>query len=314
MISRLVAALLLAGTVAAAAPQYAGLIARYPAPALAGVHSRELKFLIDPGKVKDTPAAAFSQLWARIQAAGAGAGFAVTEKPNMPLKVTSGYQEYFETPGQELWQKGYLIRVSRQLGATGKKHKAPGALAELTFKSILPDYKETLAMPLLLAGAKGKAKLEDNVALGPGGGLSSYLEKVVSIDLPPADLGGLTLGEFARYLPELAGLGIPAGTRLQGTRAYTVEVEPGHVQLEGAAPCKVHLAGWSTQPGEKPYLYTFSIKYECQDFYHDAQTHASGERFLVQVVQGGLADLAFADGEKWCGSAVRKLMNRPMPR
>jgi hypothetical protein len=320
MIQKLATSVLLAGLAAAGgwaaegpAPLYARLIATYPAPALAPVHSRELKFLIDPAKLPDDPEAALSRLWSRVQAAGTAGGFTFVEKWDAPLRTTSSYQEYFDTADQMLWEKGYLVRAIKQLSAVGKKHKPPSPLLEVTFKAILPDYAATLAAPLQVTGAETvKLKAEDNVGMGPGRGLSSYLEKTATLQVAPERLHGLTLGEFATFLPALEKLGLPAGTRLQGTRAYTLDMEPGTVQLAGAEPCKIHLAAWSARPGGKPYLYEFSIKYEFQDFYQDAQTHASGEAFLARAIQDGLADVAMPDGEKWCGSALRKLMNRPM--
>ena len=321
MIRNLAASLLIAGTTltggwAAAqspAPLYARLVAQYPAPALAGVHSAEFKFLIDADKVKGTPEAAFVQMWTRLQAAGTGSGFTISEKWDMPYRVSSSYQEYFDTADQQLWGKGYLIRVIKRLSPVGKKHKPPSPDLEVTFKSILPDFNAVMAAPMQVAGAEmTKGKAEENIGAGPRHTLSSYIEKTATIVVPPGKLGDLTLGDFAKFLPELAGLGIPAGTKLQGTRAYTVEMDPGTVQLAGSAPCKIRLEGWSAKPGEKPYLYTVSVKYGCEDFYGSAQIHAAGEQFMAKALQEGLADVALADEGKWCGSSVRKLMNRPM--
>ena len=212
-----------------------------------------------------------------------------------------------------LWGKGYLIRVIKRLSPVGKKHKPPSPDLEVTFKSILPDFNAVMAAPMQVAGAEmTKGKAEENIGAGPRHTLSSYIEKTATIVVPPGKLGDLTLGDFAKFLPELAGLGIPAGTKLQGTRAYTVEMDPGTVQLAGSAPCKIRLEGWSAKPGEKPYLYNVSVKYGCEDFYGSAQIHAAGEQFMAKALQEGLADVALADEGKWCGSSVRKLMNRPM--
>jgi hypothetical protein len=321
MIRNLAASLLIAGTAltggwAAAqspAPLYTRLAAKYPAPALSAVHSTELKFLVDGDKVKGAPEAALVQLWTKIQAAGSGGGFTFSEKWDMPYRVSSSYQEYFDTPDQQLWGKGYLIRVIKHLSAVGKKHKPPSSDLEVTFKSILPDFNAVLAAPLQVAGAQmTKGKAEENIGAGPRRTLSSYIEKTATLVVPPGQLGDLTLGDFARLLPELASLGIPAGTKLQGTRAYTVEMDPGTVQLAGSEPSRIRLEGWSAKPGEKPYLYNVSVKYGLEDFYGSVQLHAAGERFLAKALQEGLADVALADEGKWCGSSVRKLMNRPM--
>jgi hypothetical protein len=91
-----------------------------------------------------------------------------------------------------------------------------------------------------------------------------------------------------------------------------VRVRPGTIDLPGTEPCGVSMEGWSAKPGEKPYLYDFSFGYGDLDFYDSAQVHAAGEAFFTKAILGELADLAMPEGEKWGGSKVRKVMNRPI--
>lgn len=319
MIRNIVAALLVAGAVAPssraaapcqARPLYLRTIEKYPSPKLERVNGRELKFLVDPAKAKGTPAEVFARIWNMVKAAGARHGFKVAEKEDSPLKIEHAYKEYFDTPGQDLWKKGYLVRITQKF-----KKGVPEAMAGVTVKAIAPDAGVAMAVPLkVAAGDKAKVEAEENVGIGPGGALEGYVEKGASFSVPLADLGKLTLGDFARYLPELAGLGLPAATKLQGVRAYSVRVKPGSVELAGTDDCGFSMEGWSTGPGEQPYLYDVSFGYGDIDFYDSAPLHEAAEQFFLKVIQGELGELAMPGAEKWGGSKVRKLMNRPLTR
>jgi hypothetical protein len=333
MIRRLVAVLLVAGVawtggrvLAADAPQplYTRLMEKYPAPDLARIKSTMLKFLIDADKVKPVPEQAFPELWARIKASAAKNGFVIQERKEDTFQTEPSYQEYLDTADQALWAKGYLIRIIKftSTGKTASRHglgsvkRGGGDMVELTFKNIRPDFKATLLTPLAVAGVdEVKRKPENNVGIGYDGQLSCYVENTASFYVALDDSRELRLGDFTRYLPELGGLGIPAGTVLQVKRAYSLEVDPGSVQLAGAKkPVRISIAAWSATPGGKPFLYDFSVTYKFKDFYADARTHASGERFLAEAIYKGLADVGTDDEAKWCGSKVRKFMNWPMPR
>ncbi|HQR44894.1 MAG TPA: hypothetical protein PLB02_02490 [Thermoanaerobaculia bacterium] len=317
MKSRAVSRLLLAALVAAAGvataadepkPLYAQTIARYPAPKLESVGGREYKFLLDPAKTKGTPEEAFKDLWGQIRAAAAKRGFTVTEKEKNPLKIELSTKEYFDTPDQALWAKGYLVRIT-----TKYKDGKPEETVGVTVKAINDDALKTLATPLKVVGPKAKTEAEGNVGPGPGGALVEVIEKGSGFSVAPAELGEKTLGDFGKYMPELLNLGLPASTKLVGTKAWSVRVRPGAVVLPGTEPCGVSMEGWSKTEGGAPYLYDFSFGYGDLDFYGIDETHAVGERFLTAVMQGQLSALAMPDGEKFGGSKVRKLMNRPLP-
>jgi hypothetical protein len=307
----LLAALVAAAGMAAAAdapkPLYSQTIAKYPAPKLADVGGREYKFLIDPAKAKGTPEEAFKAVWTQVKAAAAKNGFTVTEKDKSPLKLEMSTKEYFDTPEQALWSKGYLVRIT-----TKYKDGKPDETVSVTVKAILDDATKTLATPLAVEGLKAKTEAEGNVGPAPGGGLVEIIEKGSTFSVKPADLGAMTLGDFGKFMPELVKLGLPGTTKLVGTKAWSYRVRPGAVVLPGVEPCAVSMEGWAAKEGGAPYLYDFSYGFGDVDFYAVAETHAAGEQFLLKVVMGELSGLAMPDGASWGGSKVRKLMNRPV--
>jgi hypothetical protein len=319
MFRNVVSVLLVAGSMFAGAgahaaeqpkPLYLRTIERYPAPKLEEVGGRELKFLLDGAKLPEKPEAAFALVWSRVKASGAKHGFTVTEKAEAAMKVEQSYKEYFDTADQALWKKGFLIRITQKY----KKGVAEPEVS-VTVKAINQDANVTLATPLKVVGVeKVKTEAEENVGMGVNGQLAGYVEKGSSFTVFLDKLGQLTLGDFAKYMPELGNLGIPGNTQLVGKRAYSVRARPGTVTLPGTEPCGVSMEGWSAKPGERPTLFDFSIGYSDIDFYDSAQTHEAGEKFLLNAIQGELADLAMAEGEKWGGSKVRKLMNRAVIR
>ena len=93
---------------------YVRMIEQYPAPVLKDLSGREYKCLLDPAGLPQDPKAAFDELWRRLEAASAQGGFTVSRsrKAKKPLKVEATIKEYLDTPGQELWKQGYLLRVT----------------------------------------------------------------------------------------------------------------------------------------------------------------------------------------------------------
>ncbi len=308
----LVSAVLLAPMGAALAaeqpkPLYVQTIEKYPAPKLEDVGGREYKFLIDPAKTKGTPEEAFKDIWGQVKAAAAKNGFTVTEKEKGALKIELSTKEYFDTPEQAIWKKGYLIRLTNRY-----KDGKPDTSVQLTVKMIAPDANVVLSAALsVTGGSKPKTEAEENIGIGPNGQLQGVVEKGSSVTVPLADLGAMTIGDFGKFVPDLLKLGLPEGTQLVGTKAHSTRVRPGAVVLPGTEPCGVSMEAWAKTEGGAPYLYDFSYGYGDLDFYKVAETHAAGEKFLLKVCHGELAALAMPESDKWAGSKVRKLMNRP---
>lgn len=312
-LSSLLAALLVAAAPLAAGeppkPLFARMIAQYPAPKLEDVSAREFKHLFDPAKTKGAADAGLKDLWSKVKAAAAKAGFEVTEKDKGAYKLDLSTKEYFDTPDQALWKKGYLIRITTKFVGG-----VPDTSGKVTVKAIHEDALRTMAVPLKVVGAKAESECQDNVGLGPGGVLRGYIEKGSSFSVALADLGARTLGDFAKYLPELLELGLPAGTKLVSSKAYSTRIRPGFVVLPGTEPCGVSMEAWSEKEGAAPYLYDFSFGYEDVEYYGNDKIHAAGEAFVQKVLGAELKDLAFPGGEQWGGSKVRKLMNRPITK
>jgi len=317
VIKRLVTLLLIAGlsnsgwAVAGeeAKPLYLRQIQAHPAPKLEDVAGREYKFLIDPAKTKDTPAAAFKDLWTKVQSAAAKHGFTVTEKDKNPLKVEMTTKEYLDTPEQALWKKGYLIRITTKY----KAGIAEGS-GKVTVKAIFENLDKTLAAPLTVVGIKGESECQDNVGMAAGGGLNGYVEKGASFSITLSDLGKMTLGDFGKYVPELLTLGLPADTKLVSNKAYSYRARPGYVVLPGTEPCGVSMEGWALKEDGPIFLYDFSYGYEDLTLYENAETHQAGERFMTKVLFGELGGVALPDDGKWGGSKVRAFMKRPITK
>jgi hypothetical protein len=289
-------------------PLYEAMIKAHPAPALEQVEGREYKFLIDPAQTRPKVEEAFVDIWQQVLLASERRGFKVTQKNKDPFKVEFSTKEYFDTTDQALWKAGYLVRISTRY--SGEQSEPT---VSVTVKSINRDIAAVLARPLTVVGVdKSKTEAEDGVGFVPGGKLGQYVEKGSSFSVPAAALGARTLGDFGKYVPELLKLGIPAGTRLVGITAYSYRVKPGAIVLPDVGPCGVSMEAWSKTKGGAPYLYDFSFAYGDVDFYAVGEAHAVGERFLEAVFGDQLYRLQPADGEKWGGSKVRYLMNRPL--
>lgn len=295
---------------AAEAPKalYLTTIETYPAPKLDDVDGREFKYLFDASKTKPTLDDAFKDLWSQVRTSAVKHGFTVTEKAKDPLKVEMTTKEYFDTKDQLLWSKGYIIRITTRF-----KDAKPNPVVAVTVKSVFEDAMRTLATPLVVVGAdKVKTEAEGNVGFVPGGKLAEYVEKGSSFSVPVETLGKFTLGEFAKYMPELLNLGLPADTVLTGKKAYSYRIKPGAIVLPGIEPSGVSMEAWSATEGGTPYLYDFSFGYGDVDFYAVGPTHAAGEQFMIKVIQGEMSALGGPESDKWGGSKVRKLMNRPV--
>ncbi len=284
---------------------FAKTIAKYPSPQLAEVGGREYKCLFNIEKFSDDPDVAFKELWNKLKAASANAGFTLEQKEKKHLKVERATKEYFDTPEQDLWKKGYIVRLST-------KFKDGEETLTVTVKAVDENAVRAMATPLTVVGATGKTEAEGNVGLGPQGLLREYVEKGATFPVTLDQLGTLTLGDFGKFMPELLKLGLPAGTQLVGKKAYTYRVKPGFVVLPGTEPCGVSMEAWAHKDGGKPFLMDFSFGYGDLDFYESKEVHVAGEAYMLKVINGELKDLLMPNSGNFGGSKVRVLMNRPI--
>ncbi|MBK8573716.1 MAG: hypothetical protein IPN91_14080 [Holophagaceae bacterium] len=284
-------------------------IKAHPAPAFEDVAGREYKFLIDATKAKGTPAEAFKVMWTQVKASATKQGFTVTEKDKNPLKIEMTTKEYFDTADHALWKQGYLIRITTKYKAGIADEKG-----KVTVKAIFEDPAKTIATPLEVVGVKSEEECQDNAGIGKGGQLVGYIEKGASFSVALDDLGKMTLGDFAKYMPELLKLGLSGDTKLVSNKAYSYRVRPGYVVLPGTEPCGVSMEGWSLKEDGPIFLYDFSYGYDGFTLYENPETHMQGELFMSKVLIGDLAGLALADDGKWGGSKVRIFLKRPITK
>lgn len=288
---------------------YLDTIIKNPSPLLDQAPGREYKFLIDPAKTKSGIDEGFKDIWTQVQAAAKKQGFVVQEKEKNPLKVELGTKEYFDTKNDDLWKAGFLIRITDRFTKDGK----PSGVARVTVKTANRDTKKVLSFPLDVVGVKNfKTDAEGGVGFGPGGKLREYFEKGANFQIPLAEIDTKTLGGFAKFVPDLLKSGLPANTPLVSKKAYSYRVKPGYVVLPGTEPCGVSMEAWTLSRDGAPILYDFSFGYGDIDFYNNHDLHAAGEAFMVKVVKKGLPQFYSTDLERWGGSKVRQLMNRPI--
>ena len=282
------------------------MIEAHPAPALNDLAGREYKFLLDPAQLPKEGGAAFVEVWKRLAAAAMKVGASATSpKEGKSLKVETAIKEYLDTPAQELWQRGYVLRM------TTKAKKGDGNRA-ITVKAIHGDPRQTLATPLVVLGAEAKVEAEGNVGLGRDGRLGEYVEKGATWQVRLDQLGALTLGDFGRFMPELLNLGLPPGTRLVRTRVYAVQAKLGQLVLPEAGPLPVSMEAWSRTEGGEIFLLDLSYR-TAGDYYRNAAAHQAAEKFLAEVACRDLPGLAWPESGRWGGSKVRVLLNRPGP-
>ena len=289
-------------------PFYLRTIERYPSPILKDLTAREYKFLLDPTVLPKVSEAAFQEIWRRIRIASERTGFTLTEgvrKSGKPAKVEASVKAYLDTAGQELWKKGYLLRITTKV-------KGEVETRSMTVKALRADAVQTLATPLQVRGAESRTEAEGNTGVVPEGGLAEYVEKGCSWTVTKAQLGSLTLADFGKFMPELLLQGIPSSAELVTTKVHARHVKPGLLLLPNGASAPFTLEAWSRSEGGPPFLYEISFRCEGVDFYQDSGASAAGERFMREVLQGELKDLALPGGGRWGGSKVRALLNRPV--
>jgi len=98
----------------------------------------------------------------------------------------------------------------------------------------------------------------------------------------------MTLGDFGKFMPELLKLGLPASTKLTGTKAWSYRVRPGASSFPARSRAVSRWRAGRRRKG-RPLPLRLLLRIRRLDFYAIAETHAVGERFLVKVLQGEMA-------------------------
>ena len=294
------------GATATAADLYQQSQARWKGQAKE-ISGREYKFLVDPAKTNSDMAEAFKDIWMKAKSVAAARNITMTEREKMPFALSPTVKTFFDTPGMDLWKKGYLIRVT-----TNFKNGYPVSPLRVTVKSLNAPFATVLAAKLEPKGVAGKVSAEDNVCITKDGQLSSYVEKGVNFDLGRAELGEMNLAQFGAYVPELLKLGLPADTKLYAFPAFGVRCRPGYIKLDGLEhPLAVSMEAWSRTQGGAPFVYDFSFGYD-GNFSQQAEAHKAGEEFTLALYKKLGDSLGIPDAWRWSGSKVRMLLNQPL--
>lgn len=271
------------------------------------VEGREFKFLVDPAKVSPDQKKAFQQVWGDVKAALEKNGVKVTEREKGAFSLTPLVKTFYDTPNMDLWKKGYLIRTT-----VSYKKGYPQAEMKVIVKRINGQAKDIINSELTLTNGKGKPSSEDNIGIGPKGGLYSYVEKGIGFKATRADLGDMNLKDFAQYVPQLAKLGLPEDTKLVAYPAFGVRARPGLVELPGLdKPTAVSMESWARTEGGKPIVYDYSFGYG-GDFNAMTKAHVSAENALNAIQKDLGPKLGLPESGKYIGSKVRVLLNQPM--
>lgn len=271
------------------------------------ITGREYKFLVAPEKVNADVTEAFREIWNQTKAVADSLHIVMTEKKKDPFALAPTIKTYFDTPDLALWKKGYLIRVT-----TNYQRGYPASPVRVSVKSLNGPFAKVFAARLETKGVKSKTTVEDNIGIGKGGQLVSYLDKSANFSLTRGELGDMNLADFGAYVPELLRLGLPADTKLTAHVAYGVRCRPGHMELPGLdRPLSVSMEAWSRTEGGAPFVYDFSFGYD-GDFSRQIEAHKAGEK-LMQALNARLGEkLAMKDVHRWLGSKVRVLLDQPL--
>ena len=274
-------------------------IAKHPAPALETVQAREMKFLIDPAKVGDTPEQGLATIWKKVKTFAKKESIVLKEKSFDAHGFTYSTKVYYDTPKGDLAHLGYVVRITTKY-LTGKP-----ASAALTVKFIDRDHPERVftSMP-----EEEDAAVEENVGPAPGYTLDTYLEKSAKVDVDLNDIP-ITLADFTGLVPHLGTLGLDPKTRLKGVGAYSIRMKPGFVMLPGLPfPAGISMEAWlPVESGEHAFVYDFSFGYPTGDYYDMEKTHTTAENIIQKMYQQLDQEMGLPKNAEWRGSKVTYL-------
>ncbi|TIC81347.1 hypothetical protein [Crenobacter intestini] len=268
------------------------------------VSGAEYKFQLD-GKYCADPAQDFKKVWAVIRGEAEKAGFPAGDVKK--LKLRQGTKDYLDTPADALKHAGFIIRVNTRY---------EDGIAEnplrVSVKTSGKDAAFVLGTSLFTLGTKGKISAEDNPSLGQDGVMVSNVEKGVDLKLAPSQFEGMTLGEFARYVPDLKKSGLPGNTKLEATRAYYRSATVGKITL-GMGEAEAKLEAWSRTADGAPMLCEFSYGYEDVDYFKTPELVEAGDAFYRKVVLSPVVrEMQLPGFEKFGGSKTRLLRSQPL--
>ncbi len=259
--------------------------------------SGEMKLQVQPDFFADRDEG-YALFWTKVKLLAMEMGIGVEEAKN-PFKEGQRKIEYLDTGKGDLVGKNYIIRERVKI-----KDKKPADTVEVTLR-FRSAGKEAISSEVVKTGAGFKAKVshEDDIAGFVGGVVGNNVVEVSvshSIkNIPAADLGNRVVGNYARYFPTLAGLGIPPTEPLVVTKGITVKeikVAPGELDFGQGMKGEASISLWYDYNTGKAIAAEFS--FECgRGPTAPAEAAAKTEAFF-NALQDRVSDILLPGGSK----------------
>ena len=221
--------------------------------------SGEMKLLLQPEYFADRNEG-YIKFWTTVKLLAMEMGVPVIETKN-PYKEGSRKIVYLDTKTKDLSKTNYIIRERTKMKDGQAEDKVDLTLRYRT------SGVEALPSDAVYAasGYKASAAYEDDVAGFVGGVAGKNIgEMSASISVKnilAADLRGRTLGDFARYFPTLAKLGMPLDAPLVPVNGMIIrefKVSPGEFDFGQGVKGEASISLWYDYNNGKVILVEFS--------------------------------------------------------
>jgi hypothetical protein len=207
--------------------------------------SGEMKLLLQTDYFSDRNEG-YIKFWTTVKVLAAEMGIPVNEAKN-PYKEGSRKIVYMDTKARELSQQHYIIRERAKVkdGNVGNK-------VDLTLRYRISGVDAVPSDAVgAMAGVKASVSYDDDVAGYVGGvagkNMSEMSASCTVKNVPAAELKGRTLGDYARYFPVLAKLGVPLDATLAPTNGKVVrefKVSPGEFDFGQGVKGEASISLW----------------------------------------------------------------------
>lgn len=259
--------------------------------------SGEMKLQVQPDFFADRNEG-YVLLWTKVKLLAMEMGIPVLEAKN-PFKEGLRKIVYLDTRKGELTDKRYIVRERVKI-----KDGNPADAVELMLRYRVTAGEAADSEAVKTApGFKAKISHEDDIA-GFVGGLVGNNVVEVSVshaikDIPAADLENKTLGNYARYFPTLANLGLPLTEQLGVSKGITVrefKVAPAELDFGQGMKGEASISLWYDYSTGKAIAAEFS--FECgRGPAAPAAAVAKTEAFF-NALQDRLSDILLPGGSK----------------
>ena len=272
------------------------------------VSSRSFKFLatIDPAKDAEANIAVLRDA---VIAAGKAEGYAYKEAKKGD-EWRYGEKRYYDTPAYDIYKKGYVIRETYRYakGGTADPEKFVFTVKEMSPNDLNRIVTSKLAP---VKSLESLVKFEENISLADNGALQSYFESAIGARFKNKDLGARTMGDFAKFYPELGKLGIPAGAKFVPVTGYSTQLKFGAFVMPGGDEAKMDIEVWSRAPGGPIFVAEIAFDMNNDEGYEsDAADMKDSEDFFLKVFGKAMKPRAMPGAGPYMGSKVRALFDQ----